>query len=339
MKQHNHMIIYGLKTLCTAALGLSLAMHGTIAMSQSTDQVSAAQIEWRVTDAEGEQVGVPVEGKTSIILFVKADQERSDAAMSQLNALLVDPAHKDMIQPILVVSGQDAAEGAKRIKDSGQWAGPVVIDHDYDASGQLSVRVWPTTEVIDPAGNRVAHMPGLRASYGKDLQAYVDYANGVIDKTALDERLESNGTIASTPDSVASRHLHMAERLLEKGQTDLALHELQQGLTIDPKDTQLILMMARVYVIKQNPTQAISQLDTITEGAAPTWRVQTLRGRALVELDRYDEAKVALDAALKVNPDPSEAYYYLGRVHEHAQEWEQAAVAYRNAYEHRSAKQ
>ena len=43
--------------------------------------------------------------------------------------------------------------------------------------------------------------------------------------------------------------------------------------------------------------------------------------------------RAALTEALKINPDPAEALYFLARVHEHAGEWQQAAEAYRNAYE------
>jgi len=325
--------INGWKTLITSMIAVVFSLTGETVDAQSNEGTEQTKIQWRATDTAGGSVLVPVENKISIVLFVKAGQDRSDQAMAQLNTLIADPACQGSVQAIAVVSGQEAGVGAARIEGSQLWSGQVVIDLDYEASGLMSARVWPTTEIIDAQGSRIAHLPGLRESYSKDIRAYLDFAMGEIDQAALDKRLETNSTIASTPDSIASRRLHMAERLLDKGQTELALKELEQGLAIDPDDTQLILTLARVHVITHNPVEGLSLLDGLDMGAAPVWRVQTLRGRALVDLDRYDEARIALDQALEVNPDPAEAFYYLGRVNEQAGQWQQAASAYRNAYE------
>ncbi len=333
MKHTAHTLVQASKALRVPTMCMTLLLAGTMAHAQQAEQTESTKIQWQATDTAGGSISVPVEGKTSVILFVKTDQDRSDQAMAQLSELLADPAYQGVVQVIAVVSGQEAGVGAARLAGSDKWGGPVVIDLDYEASGLMSARVWPTTEIIDEQGNRIAHMPGLRESYSKDLRAYLDYAKGEIDQAALEDRLKMNGTIASTPDSVASRHLHMAERLLEKGQTKLALKELEQGLAVDPDDTQLILTLARIRVMTQDPTGALTLLDGLEAKDAPAWRVQTLRGRALVELQRYDEAQQALDMALEINPDPAEAYYYLGRVHEHAGDWQKASGAYRNAYE------
>lgn len=321
------------KTLRVSLVCMALVFTGSMAYAESEEQAEPTKIQWQATDTTGGSVSVPLEGMTSVILFVKADQDRSDQALAQLGELLADPSYQGNVQGIAVVSGREAGVGAAQLVGSDRWAGPVVIDLDYEASGLMSARVWPTTEIIDEDGERVAHLPGLRESYSKDLRAYLDFAKGKIDRAALEERLKTNGTITSTPDSVAARHLHMAERLLEKGQTDLALKELEQGLAVDPDDAQLILTQVRIRLIMKDPTGALNLLETLAVGGAPAWRVETLRGRGLVELQRYDEARLVLDKALEVNPDPAEAYYFLGRVHEHAGEWELASAAYRNAYE------
>ncbi len=333
MKHTSHTIKRCFNTLRDSALCIALIMTSTIAGAQPEQQTESTKIQWQAIDTTGSPVSVPLDGKVSVILFVKADQARSDQVMAQLRALLAEPGYQGSVQGIAVVSGQDAGVGAAQLDGSDRWAGPVVIDVDYQASGLMSARVWPTTEIIDEHGNGIAHMPGLRESYSKDLRAYLEYATGDIDQSVLQDRLKTNGTITSTPDSIASRHLHMAERLLEKGQISLALKELEQGLAVDPDDTQLMLTLARIRVLSQDPTGALTLLDELDVEDAPAWQVQTLRGRALVELKRYQEAREALEQALKINPDPAEAYYYLGRVHEQAGDWQQASIAYRNAYE------
>lgn len=307
-----------------------LVMPGPARADEPSEPVT---VQWQAVDTNGQTIQVPAEGKTSVVLFVRADQDRSDQAMSQLTELLKDPDYAPAVQAVAVISGKDAA--ADSLAD--KWAGPVVVDPAYAASGQMSVHVWPTTVLVDAKGKQLAHMPGMSESYVKDLKAYLDFAQGKIDRATLNTRLQENATIKSTPDSVAARHLHLAERLMRMGQDALALKELKQGLDSEPGNVELTLALALVHADMDKPDECLAALNTLKTEAAPAWRVESLRGRALVELDRYDEAREALDKALKINPDPAEALYYLGRVYQHAGEWQQASEAYRKAYEYKGA--
>lgn len=290
-------------------------------------------IRWQANDTTGNAVTVPVDGKASVVLFIMPSQERSATAMAQLRALLNEDGRLAAVQPIAVVSGHDAGVGAAALAEAGTWTWPVVVDPDYQASGLMTVRVWPTTVIIDAAGKQVAHLPGLRESYTKDLHAYLDFAAGTIDEQTLKQQLDTNGSVGSTPDNIAARHLHLAEKLLEKGQTRLAHDELERGMQVDPNDVPLRLTLARVRLMLGEPAEALAVLDALGPDDAPAWRTQTLRGWAMVALNRYAEARIALTEALKINPDPAEAFYFLARVHEQAGEWQQAAESYRNAYE------
>ncbi len=294
-------------------------------------------IQWQATDTAGNNVAVPTPGKVSVVLFVMADQARSDEAMAQLRALLVGQAGGTGVQPVAVVSGHGAGVGAAQLAGSDKWPWPIVVDLDYQASGLMSVHVWPTTVIVNDAGKRIVHLPGLRESYSKDIRAYLDFTTGAIDGETLKQRLDTNGTVGSTPNHVASRHLHLAQRLLEKGQVKLAHEELKRGLDTDPEDVELRLTLADIQLMIGEPAEALAVLDALDAEAVPPWRIGTLRGRALVASKRYDEARVALTEALKINPDPAEAYYFMGRVHEHAGEWELASEAYRNAFEKSTA--
>ncbi|MEZ6190454.1 MAG: tetratricopeptide repeat protein [Phycisphaerales bacterium] len=260
------------------------------------------------------------------------NQDRSNTAMTQLHALLNEDGRLINVQPVAVVSGHEAGVVLLPLAEAQTWLARRGRPR-LQSPGLMTVRVWPTTVIIDAAGKQVAHPPGLRESYTKDLHAYLDFAAGTIDEQTLNKQLDTNGSIASTPDNIAARHLHLAEKLLEKGQTRLAHDELERGMQVDPNDVPLRLTLARVRLMLGEPAEALTVLDALTPDDAPAWRTQTLRGRALVALDRYDEARAALTEALKINPDPAEALYFLARVHEHAGEWQQAAGAYRHAYE------
>jgi len=324
---HNLRTLYQVIAFFTAVL-VGFAAHG-----QAGPAETPQTLRWQATDTAGNAVSVPAGGKVSVVVFVRPDQGRSDEAMTQLTALMNGSAGGTGVEPVAVVSGHSAGVGAAKLAGSGKWPWPVVVDPDYQASGLMSVHVWPTTVIVDDAGKLVAHLPGLRESYAKDLRAYLEFARGTIDQAELARRLDANGTVVGTPIHVASRHLHLAEKLLEKGQADLAREELVRGLADAPDDVPLQLTLARVHLMIGEPGEALTGLDAIGADAAAAWRLGTLRGRALAGLKRWDEARVTLIGALKINPDPAEAYYFLGRVYEHAGEWERASEAYRHAFE------
>ncbi len=328
---HNPRTLYPV-IACLAALFAGITAYGQEDVAETPQP-----IRWRATDTADKDVSVPAPGKISIVLFVMADQARSDEAMTQLRAILTDEATGADVQPIAVVSGHGAGVGAAQLTGSEKWPWPVVVDPDYEASGLMSVRVWPSTVIVNDQGERIARLPGLRESYTKDMRAYLEFTRGTIDSEALKKRLDTNGTVGSTPNHVASRHLHLAQRLLEKGQIKLAHEELKRGLDTNPDDLELRLTLAQVHLMIGEPAEALVVLDALEPGLVPPWRIQTLRGRALVALERFDEARTALTEALKINPDPADAFYFLGRVHQQAGEYEQASNAYRNAFEKSTA--
>jgi len=312
-------------------------LTGFTAHAQEDAPDTPQPIRWRATDTADHEVTVPAPGKISVVLFVMTDQARSDEAMTQLRAVLSDEAAGADVQPVAVVSGHGSGVGAAQINGSDKWSWPVVVDPDYEASGLMSVRVWPSTVIVDQAGKHIARLPGLRESYTKDMRAYLAFTRGKIDSETLKQRLDTHGTVVSTANHVASRHLHLAQRLLEKGQVKLAYEELKRGLDTSPDDLELRLTLAQVHLMIGEPAEALTILDALDAGRVPPWRIETLRGRALVALDRFDEARTSLNVALKINPDPADAYYFLGRVHEHAGEYEQASDAYRKAFEKSTA--
>src|SRR4029453_11299433 len=98
-----------------------------------------------------------------------------------------------------------------------QWGGAVVLDPDYAASGQMQIHVWPTTVLVNAAGEQVAHLGGISNVYGKELAAYLAFAGGTIDRAALTQRLATTQVVGDSSEQMAARHLEVAERLLEKG--------------------------------------------------------------------------------------------------------------------------
>lgn len=290
-----------------------------------------ATLEYAGEDIAGKAVAVPAESTVTVLVFAMADQSRSQQAMSRVQTELASV--KD-VQMVAVVSGADAEPGARALAKDAAWPGAMLADKAYKLSGAASVHVWPTVVVVDDGGTIVGHVAGLPSSLARDLRAYVDFAAGRLDADQLKAALEDEKYVASTQKQAAARHVEVAHRLIDRQQYGEARRELQRALELSPDDASAKLGLIRVAILQGHAADAVKMLNELGEVKIAAWRVQTLRGRALLDLGQHDEAQAALLEAVKLNPQPSEAYYLLGRSYEQSEQWQKAADAYRSAYEY-----
>jgi predicted Zn-dependent protease len=209
----------------------------------------------------------------------------------------------------------------------------VVADTDFSASGHFGVRAWPTAVIMDADGHRVGRIPGLPAHFSRDLDAFLARAEGKIDDAALKQRLEDTSAVSDTPQQAAARHHQVAQRLIERGMVDAARKELEQGLAAEPKDPHLNLLMARVQVMLGESQAALDRLTSLEGQAMPHWQVGVIKAAALVALKRFDQAMPVLEETLKLNPKPGEALWLMGIAQQNRGQWQEAAAAYRAAFE------
>jgi Tfp pilus assembly protein PilF len=281
-----------------------------------------------VEDVRGRTVEVPAGKKPAVLLFLMPGQDQSRKALVQVRAALEG---KSDAQLVAVVSGEGTAEAAGTLAD--EVPGPVVVDPDYRLADQMSVMAWPTTQVLTPDGRKVGHLPGLPKSFSKDLASYLQYAAGAIDRRALQQRLSVSQAVTDDPVQMAHRHLEVANRQLAKGLIPEAALEIERGLKLAPADAELRLAKARVLLMDGKPEQALAMLDSIDRTSVPPWQIDSLRGRILVALGKWEEADKVLRRAVGLNPEPAEAFYALGLLHAHRGDWKDAAEAFRSAVE------
>ncbi len=316
------------------------------------------KVEWSGQDIAGRPVKVPAPDRPTVLLFAMADQAQSNQAIEQAKAVLektgvraqgsgpptapppgpgaaapAAPPPASAFQVAAVITGAGVEAAAKKLADEGKWPFPVVIDRDYAISGRMGVHVWPTTLVISSAGEPLAHLAGLPGAYAADLEAHLAFAAGRITREELAGRLAAHRVVAGTPEQVAHRHLLVAERLLEKDLLDQARQELARGLAIKPDDPALQAAMIRVLILQNQLPEAQAGLDKLDASRLPPWQVALLRGRLLLAQGQFDQAVEPLARATQLNPNPAEAFYALGLVHQRRGDWQRSAAAFRSAFE------
>ncbi len=286
-----------------------------------------SKVRWAGADAAGRAVKIPDPGTVTILAFVRADQPQSRMAMHQLRATT---RQSSSAKVIVFVSGDNAAQQARELSDL-PW--PLVVDSDFSASGAMSVHAWPTTLIVKSDGELVAHLAGVGTSYTTDLEAYLQLAAGKIDAAELAKRLADKESISDGPAEKAARHLALARRFLDQGRGEQAIVEIQQGLKLAPDSPGLLTANIQALLAAGRADEALKAIDALADGSIPAWQINLLRGKALWAMNRHDQAKAALNDAIKLNPNPAEAQYLIGRVHEEEKDFTAAAAAYRKAYE------
>lgn len=293
-----------------------------------TAEDKPATVKLELTDIHAASVTVPQDDRPSVLLFARIDQEQSRRAIASVRAAAKDsPA----IQVVVILSGKDQTE-ANRKKFAATIPWPVVLDPDYAIVGQLRVRVWPTSVVISAKGEESARLTGTPPTYGRDLGVHLAYAAGKIDRKTRETRLRTTTVVANSHDQMAARHLRVAERLLEKGLVDQALVEVDKGLTLHPNEARLLLAKARVLLLLGKPASAMSLLDGPAK-AVQSPQIAIIKGGALVAMKKWGPAIDVLEAAVKLNPNPAEGYYFLALAYEARGKLAEAGKAFRSAFE------
>jgi len=264
----------------------------------------------------------------SVLVFVRPDQPQSDKAIAQVAASLKDRAD---LQVTAIVSGEDADTLIKKL--AGKWPFKTAVDAKYDISGKHGVKVWPTTVLLKPDGTEAGHIGGLPASYARDLAAYLQFAEGKITNDELQKQLANTATVGDSPDQKALRHIEVAQRLAQKGSKDAALAELAKAIAFNPAESATRIALARTHLMLGQSAPA----EKILADLPATAEIRTLSGWAAVQAGRWSDAKKLLADAVKLNPQPAEAFYLLGLVA--TQEKDHAATAdyFRKAFEHTPA--
>jgi tetratricopeptide (TPR) repeat protein len=187
--------------------------------------------------------------------------------------------------------------------------------------------------VVTPDGKELTRLRGLPESYARDLGAYLAFATKKIDRKTLDLKLAGTEIVSDSPEQMAERHLQVALRLMEKGLIEQAQHELDTAVKLQAGNQRIELALARVYLTLDQPLKAQTLLEKYNEKSPLAGEVGTLKGWALVSLKKWDEAIPTLQAAIRLNPNPSEAYFFMGVAYQAKAQWPQAAAAFRSAFE------
>ena len=321
-----------------------------VGLAAATPRVPAADArepvmaQWSTRDINGADVRVPIEGRPSVLLFLRVDQAQSRQVLKMVSAATPQIG---LARILVVFSGPQAQEHAQAFAALKTVNCPIIADAEYALSKLLGVVVWPATLVVRDDGEVVAHRGGAPLSLTLELQAYLDLAMKKIDRETLGVRLaavndNSRGRAIDLspvpgdgPGPRAAWLLQMGRQLREQGRAEEALALLADGLKLQPDSVPLQVERIRALADLKQATLVLDLLKHLPAGALPAWEPELLRGRMLAAQGQWDEARrlaaAVLAGASDGSPLHSAAHYLMGTIYEHERNWEKAAQEYRAA--------
>lgn len=118
--------------------------------------------------------------------------------------------------------------------------------------------------------------------------------------------------------------LFLAEYHLRNGTPGLAEPLIAVALETAPREPELLLMMGRILLARQQYQQALKTLDDLLAIEPDSVRGHTLRGEAYLQLNRTDDARSELQIALDNEPANVGALALLARLEISAQDYDKS---------------
>lgn len=149
---------------------------------------------------------------------------------------------------------------------------PILLDVGDALYGRLGLKLHPTVVIVDKLGRLAAVEPFREINYGDRLVARIRFTLGEIDEAQLAQASDPQRSETHSDSGMAKSNLTFAQKLVEMGQLDVAMSQVQKSLAGSPS--------AQGYL---------------------------LQGKILARQGKCGDAHRALDVALKMEPGNAEA--------------------------------
>jgi tetratricopeptide (TPR) repeat protein len=136
----------------------------------------------------------------------------------------------------------------------------------------------------------------------------------------------------SAPQDLAEPHLTRGTAHLMAGRYDEAVEELQRAAVANPGDVRVFSRLGSAWFRKNQPEQAVaafSQAIAIEPDAVD----YVTRGRAYLQLERYEDAHGDLSTAIQLDPRHATAYFFRADGLLRQERWDEAVADFSRAIE------
>ena len=266
-------------------------------------------------------------GKVTVLLFVQPTQEASRIVLSEIQKLFEqEAALAKRVRAIAIANCGAESEDAKALAAQLKVRGTVhaALDPDRAIRGSYGVIAVPTTFIVAPDGTIQEAIAGRSAAFRKRMLSALRASLGIKPEEA---------PAIDPAAGKARRHLRLAVELLTQRRFDEAAGQLDDARKLEPDDAGLLVLSGEVRLLLNEPAVAEPHFKRALELApkSKAARVGLVKAQALTT--GGDEAEAALRKEIRRPHSDPALRYVLGRLLEERGLHEEAAKAYRAAFE------
>lgn len=171
--------------------------------------------------------------EVNILVFFRPDTEYSQATMKGLGSCEKRLAGKP-VRWVALVSDRYPADQVKAAAAEAGIAMPVLIDSADALSTEIAVAQLPAVAFTDKGKKLVAFQPFTKLNFCELVEGRVRFLLKEITEAELAAISDPASTKVGGADSVANRHVKLAEAFLRGGNTEKALESARQAVQLGP---------------------------------------------------------------------------------------------------------
>ena len=218
----------------------------------------------------------------TLVVFFATWSPRSTPALEDAQKLAAQYADKGF--RVLAVNvnrlslGPDDRRQIEELKESLKLTVPIVIDAGLETYNAFGVVATPSTAVINAEGKIVHEAASYLRSTGDDIRESVEILLGVREAPKVDAVAAKP---AYKPDSKALRHFSFGRTMLQRGNRDKAMEQLELAAAADPTYAAPRILLGQLLLAKKDPksVQQAAELFAAAVEARPGRRDRAHRER------------------------------------------------------------
>lgn len=231
------------RLILTLTLAAALAGVGLAAAAHADIGTPVANVE--MTTLAGTKLPLLSEASTNVLFFFRPQQERSRAALQELEPCLREFAGKSL-RLVGVVSGSEPLPSVSALVQQTGFGAAVLVDPGDALYGSLGLAMHPVAAVIGRDHKLVAFEPYRTIDFCAVLRARIHLLLGDISETQMQRTLDPTRATEGGEVQVARRYRAMAAMLFKSKSYDKALESVRKSLSHDPKLASAQLLLGQI---------------------------------------------------------------------------------------------
>jgi len=248
----------------------TLALVAALAIPWTAPALDAGE---RIDDLElpslaGGKAHLLAAGTVNVLVFAKPGKPH---CLETLRELASREGQMRGVRWVVILPGDAVPAEAQALVSASGSRAHFLLDPGDILYGRMAVKLHPTIFVVDREGRLGGSEPFREINYLDRVVARIRFTLGEISAAALAEAADPARSDTHSDQGLARSRAQFAQKLLEIGQPEMALAEVQKSL-----------------------------------GASPTSLGYLLQGKILTRLGRCEDASRAFEAALQIDPKNGE---------------------------------